>query len=482
MGYPRQEFSYLLGNLWRTGKHYAEQRFLLPEPNRSTAHFSRSFMFQIIFTSAVYFLFDLARRGGAPPARRRLVLLWLLGSIPFLGQAQAPTVVPLGRAEQLPSRVLGELRTYFVHVPESAQDPLYARQRYPVIYVLDGETAFQSVAATVERLAAARIMPEAIIVAVLNTQRVRDFTPTHIESGIYMSREAATPSGGGENFTRFLQQELIPHIDSLYPTTSYRMLVGHSLGGLLVLNTLLHHPAAFQAYVALDPSLWWDDTLLVRQASALLAQPQLAGKTLYLPVATAFKEVVDTVALVSRTTPKSRAILAIPDFVAQLRARPGSGLRWSAPVYRYEGHNTVALPGTYDALRYAFSAYRFLSVDNIQLFESSVRTLGAQALKDSLLVGCRAISRQLGYLVLPPEQLVNRLGYAYLAQKDFASAALFFEWNRANYPTSFNVYDALGDYYSAQGNKRRAIQEFGRALALLEYPETRQKLRSLLSD
>lgn len=394
-------------------------------------------------------------------------------------RAQAPTAVVMGRTEQVRSRVLGELRTYSVHVPESAQDPLYGRQRYPVIYVLDGETQFQSAAATVERLGDVRSIPEAIVVAIHNTNRVRDFTPTHIESGYYLNREAAMASGGGENFIRFLQQELLPRIDSLYPTTSYRMLVGHSLGGLLVLYALLHHPTAFHAYVAIDPSLWWDDALLVRQAGGLLTQPQLAGKTLFLPVATAFKEAVDTSSVAGHRTPKDRALRAVSDFVAQLQQHPGNGLRWAAPVYRREGHNTVALPGTYDALHYAFSAHRFLSVDHIQFFEPSVRTLRAQALKDSLLVGCQALSRQLSYPVLPPERLVNGLGYAYLAQKDFAAAALFFEWNQANYPASFNVHDAMGDYYSALGDKRHATQAFRRALTLFEYPETRQKLQAI---
>lgn len=142
----------------------------------------------------------------------------------------------------------------------------------------------------------------------------------------------------------------------------------------------------------------------------------------------------------------------------------------------------MALPSTYDALPYAFSAHRFLSVDNIQLFEPSVRTLRAQALKDSLLVGCQAIAKQLGYPVLPPEQLVNRLGYAYLAQQDVAATALFFELNQANYPASFNVHDALGDYYRALGNKRRARQAFRQALALVEYPETKQKLQALQAN
>jgi predicted alpha/beta superfamily hydrolase len=403
--------------------------------------------------------------------------LLALGLVP--GRAQPQAGGSTTRTEQLRSRVLGEARTYSLYVPESARDPLLARPRYPVIYVLDGETAFQYMAATAERLAATRLMPEAIVVGIHNTNRVRDFTPTHIESGLYISHEAAAASGGGENFTRFLREELIPHIDSLYPTTAYRLLAGQSLGGLLVLNTLLHHPGAFQAYVAIDPSLWWDDALLVRQAGTLLAQPLLAGKTLYLPLATAYKEVFDTVAAARHPGLKERALLAAPNFVQQLRQHPANGLRWAAPVYRHEGHNTVTVPSTYAALSYAFSAYRFLSVDNVQLFHPAVRTLRAQALKDTLLAGCQAIARQLGHPVAPPEEVVNSLGYSYLAQQDFAAAALFFELNQANYPTSFNVYDALGDCYRAQGNSRRARLAFSQALKLFDSPETRQKLQAL---
>ncbi|UOQ73458.1 alpha/beta hydrolase-fold protein [Hymenobacter cellulosilyticus] len=348
-----------------------------------------------------------------------------------------------------------------------------------MLYVLDGETQFQSTATMLEQLSGQRVLPEAIIVAVHNTDRIRDLTPTHIESGLYMDRRGAATSGGGEAFTRFLQQELIPRIDSTYATAPYRMLIGTSLGGLFVVNTLLHHPDLFQSYVAIDPSLWWDDTKLVREAGSLLAQPKFAGKTLYLPVATAFKEVGDTVAAGTRNTVERRAFLAVPDFIAELKKHPASGLRWSAKYYRTEGHNSVPLPGTYDGLRHAFSAHNRLSIDNVALLEPAVSKLSPRAIQDSLVAVCQVVSRQLGYTVRPPEALVNRLGYTYLGRKDLAAARAFFQLNQQNYPDSFNVYDALGDYYSALGDKKSAAREFSKALTIYKYPDTRQKLQAL---
>ncbi|MCB2409145.1 alpha/beta hydrolase-fold protein [Hymenobacter lucidus] len=406
-------------------------------------------------------------------------LLLLLCGVLLLGNLHAQGLWPAAHIRQIQSRVLKEQRTYTVYVPQSAHDSLVGRQRYPVLYVLDGESQFQNTATVLEQLSWQRVLPEAIIVAIHNTDRIRDLTPTHIKSGLYMDQRGAATSGGGEAFTRFLQQELMPRIDSTYATAPYRMLIGTSLGGLFVVNTLLHHPDLFQAYVAIDPSLWWDDAKLVREAGNLLAQPKFAGKTLYLPVATAFKEAGDTVAAAARNTVERRAFLAIPDFITELRKHPASGLRWAAKYYRTEGHNSVPLPGTYDALRHAFSTHQQLSIDNVALLEPAVTKLRAPVLQDSLLAVCRAVSRQLGYTVRPPEALVNRLGYTYLARKEFAAARAFFQLNQQNYPDSFNVYDAMGDYYSAVGDKQNATREFSKALTIYQYSETRQKLQTL---
>ena len=58
-------------------------------------------------------------------------------------------------------------------------------------------------------------------------------------------------------------------------------------------------------------------------------------------------------------------------------------------------------------------------------------------------------------------------------------AAYFFKMNVKNYPDSFNVYDSLGDYYVELGDNTNAVLNFKKALAIEEYPETKQKLENL---
>ena len=52
-------------------------------------------------------------------------------------------------------------------------------------------------------------------------------------------------SGGAETFTKFIEEELIPYIDSKYPTMPYRTLIGHSYAGLFTINMLLNHKHLF---------------------------------------------------------------------------------------------------------------------------------------------------------------------------------------------------------------------------------------------
>ena len=97
---------------------------------------------------------------------------------------------------------------------------------------------------------------------------------------------AAFPeSGGAGRFRRFLQEEVIPFVEQRLRTGSRRALMGESLAGLFVVDTLLERPELFHDFVAISPSLWWDDRRLVRGAAAQLDAQGLQGRRLYLAVA-----------------------------------------------------------------------------------------------------------------------------------------------------------------------------------------------------
>ena len=104
-----------------------------------------------------------------------------------------------------------------------------------------------------------------ILVGISNrNNRTRDLTTSQIKMRRGASMDQDT--GGADKFTHFIAEELMPHIDSKYPTAPYRTLIGHSYAGLFTINVLINHSHLFNNYIAIDPSLDWDSQKLLKQA------------------------------------------------------------------------------------------------------------------------------------------------------------------------------------------------------------------------
>jgi hypothetical protein len=89
------------------------------------------------------------------------------------------------------------------------------------------------------------------------------------------------------------------------------------------------------------------------------------------------------------------------------------------------------------------------------------------------------VSGHMGYRVPPPEELVNHLGYHYLEGKSPGRAYPLFALNIKNYPNSANAYDSMGDYYSDQHDKAKAIEYYKKSLKLQNNPATQKKLEAV---
>ena len=85
----------------------------------------------------------------------------------------------------------------------------------------------------------------------------------------------------------------------------------------------------------------------------------------------------------------------------------------------------------------------------------------------------------MGYEILPSSRIINGMGYTFLRANKLESAYQFFKMNEINYPKSLNVFDAMGDYHSANGEKQEAKKYYIKALSILDYPETAAKLKAL---
>jgi predicted alpha/beta superfamily hydrolase len=196
------------------------------------------------------------QRPGAPPVRQR----------PFL----------LGVVDKVQSRVLAETRILNIYLPEGYSPDSAAG--YPVIYLLDGSANedFIHVTGIVQFLNMTGRMPKTIVVGIANVDRKRDFTfPTNVEQ----EKLDFPTTGGSAKFIEFIGQELQPYIDGKYRTSSSKMLIGQSLGGLVATEILLKKPALFTDYVIVSPSLWWSGESLLADAPKLLANKPVKDST-----------------------------------------------------------------------------------------------------------------------------------------------------------------------------------------------------------
>ena len=380
------------------------------------------------------------------------------------GYAQKDNRIVIGKTEVIHSSVLGEDRTIQVHVPQGEPG-----QRYPVLYVLDGEDHFESAVAITEQLSG--VFPQLIVVGIENTVRQRDMTPDKGHVGKILSEGESARSGGGGNFMSFFEKDLIPYVDGHYPTAPYRVITGHSLGGLAVINAFFNHTALFNAYIANDPSLWWDDQDWIKAAEKSAVTKDFSNRRLFVAIANNIPAGYDIHSILKDKTGLAPVTQAVLPFVSFLRETKLKGLDWSSKFYENERHGTVELNGEYDALRYIFRDFQF----NVRLFDDHP-DWDRYALLEAHY---KEVSQRMGYTVLPSESMVNQLGYACMERHQMRQALALFERNTKEHPNSANAFDSLGDYYSAAGDKPQAIQAFSKSLALGATKETRQKLDAL---
>ena len=85
----------------------------------------------------------------------------------------------------------------------------------------------------------------------------------------------------------------------------------------------------------------------------------------------------------------------------------------------------------------------------------------------------------MGYTILPPENVVNNLGYNFIQNSMMDKSYAFFKLNIDNYPQSFNVYDSMGDFYAGKKDKPKAMEYYSKALSIKPWPDTKKKLDDL---
>jgi predicted alpha/beta superfamily hydrolase len=295
----------------------------------------------------------------------------------------------VGKIDSIQSQALNETRKIWIHLPENYIDD--RRKRYPIALILDAEEHFYPAMGVIHHLSRNSISPEMILVGVTNTDRVRDFTP----SNYYFKQ-----SGGAEKFTMFLENELFPYLNKHYPVSQERLIIGHSLGGLFVVNTLLRHTELFKYYISIDPSLSWDNQKLLKENQIVLKSRELKARSFFLALAST--NGIDTTDIQKNKEDITLHMRSILFFKKLLQNRSDRTFEWKFRYYEDESHGSVPLISMYEGLQFLYrTKYIELNADKLKDFEGKYHFYDARQGRDEYL---RIIAKS-DHLIFKPEHL-----------------------------------------------------------------------------
>ena len=333
------------------------------------------------------------------------------------------------------SSVLGEDRVILVRTPPGYDTNKLA---YPVLYLTDGDAHIGHTASTIEFLSRNGRMPEMIVVGITNTDRTRDLTPTKATG----PNAAQFPTAGGaDNFLKFIETEVIPEIEKRYRVQPYRVLAGHSFGGLFAVHALITRPDLFNSYVAVSPSLQWSDDATLKRAEEFFKTRKELHATLFTSLGNEPGDI-------------GKDFEAFKQLLAKNQVK---GFEWEAQQMTDEDHGSVVLRSHYFGLRKVY--------DGWQMPRDPATGAVAGGLK-AADEHYKWLSQKFGYSIPTPEGLVNQIGYQDLLGGNPEGAIATFKSNVERYPNSANVYDSLAEAYEKTARLDLAAPLYEKAQSL----------------
>jgi predicted alpha/beta superfamily hydrolase len=263
-------------------------------------------------------------------------ILWtalfsLFGGAGAFAQDSQPASYVVADVFVIHSKILGEDRKLFIYNPDNVGGNVLPA--YPVLYLLE-ENDMPMVAGMVKYLSSYNEQLPAMLVVGIDGagERIRDLTPTH---SLYDNlgkldpdpQSWLRPSGGGDKFLRFVREEVMPFVERKYRAAPFRILAGHSVGGLTALHALATQPDLFDAYLAVSPSLWWDKGAYLDQAIKRLPASPSAREFLF----------------VADSPEAGPFPIYMKRFLDVLEARKARGFPWAHAYYPNETHRREGL-------------------------------------------------------------------------------------------------------------------------------------------
>ena len=382
-------------------------------------------------------------RGAAIITWSRALLVALCMALATRPEALADSLaLPLPvRVEVLDSTKVGESREFWVALPDRY---FQTADRYPVVYMMDGDFNFNSgVIGGLRYAAQLGDIPDFIVVGIKNTNRSRDIFPQEIVYG-----DGSRDGGRANQYLDFIRDELIPYVEKAYRTERFRVLYGTSNTGFTTVYALFRNPEMADAYVAASATLavpaFQDDLeRRVREFGGGTRQLLLVTGEYDLPTIHSLNGALEE--LIGSTAP--------------------AGLTCRLSIIRNGEH--VPAESLLSGLRDLFAGWKITQ----RLSAASFSEIRAQV--DGRLTKFGVPGRL-------PEDGLRDLGATLLREKKHAKAIEVLLYRAESYPDSAEAQISLGEAYQQAGNPLKARDCYRRALSLAPGdPAATTKLREL---
>lgn len=230
------------------------------------------------------------------------------------------------------SKIVAETPSITVALPSSYESD--KTKTYPVLFVLDGDSNGELVNGMLHRLHLSNGANEHIVVGVTSSNRLRDFAPTVNKD----PRGPVGAGGGGDNFLDFMEKELIPTINERYRSSSFNILAGHSVAGLLVLHSFQSRPNVFQGHLAFSPAVWWGARETSKATKQYVTTTKYLQNYLYMNIGSEGGEMRQVYDSLAQTILRNRNI----------------DLSLGLDEFENESHDFTMVAGLYNALKGLF--------------------------------------------------------------------------------------------------------------------------------
>ena len=338
-------------------------------------------------------------------------------------QQQIDDIV-LGKTIEFNSKILNEKREILIYTPAGYEE---SNIRFPTLYITDGAENFFMATAIVNFLSRSGQIPRMVVVGIPNVNRNRDLSPSIIQG--------TSNPGGGNIFLNFFQEELIPYVDETYKTANYRILFGHSLGGVFAAYTMISRPELFNAFIAASPFLAYDNGYVINEAESKLSDLSNFEGQLFITLG---------------NEPEYHK--SLNKFTSLLEDNIKT-LRWHYQIFSDETHGSIPVISMLKGLRYIYSDFQ-LSMETA--------TQGLEAILEHYSM----VKSKYDYMVDISEATFNIIGYRLLQNGEIDKAIEVFEHNVKLYPESANVYDSLADALEQTGRTKEAVENYETAVKI----------------